>query len=108
MSVERVADNYLRNWMKTRQEAEAKDTELQLVPEQPKVVHMEDTFSQSNVILSRLENPRYYGGLLGRGDRQRVVWVERPEQAKKVSEELVHLYEQKLGAMLFPQHPYVR
>ena len=59
-----------------------------------------------NVILSRPQEPRYYAGAM-RGSG-RAIWSNDIRHALPVAEDMVHLYEQKLGTVLLPLWPYAR
>jgi hypothetical protein len=107
MSVDRTASAFLRNYLKTK-EAVVFEAEP-LVTEEPEIVRLTDSFN-GNVILMRVDSlnapvRKYYGGIIGRGDKQRPVWVPDAVKAKPVCESRAHMYEEKLGVELFPMHP---
>jgi hypothetical protein len=103
MSVELEAAKYLKNFLRLREEQTSEEvsevTDLAVVP-------VADFHIIESVILTRHAEPRFYGGTLGKGDRQRPVWVHNIKQARSVSADRVHLYEEKLGVELLPMWPY--
>lgn len=100
MSVDKTASNYLKNFMSIReQEAQQINAPMREPELIPHIAHMD----VPNVILSRAENPRFFGGNLRSG---RPVWVPTMEQARPVSADRVHLYEEKLQEELIPLWPY--
>jgi len=106
MSVEIHAAAYLKNFLKLREKEDKVSTNT--LTDTHEVVHHEDTHTTENVILSRAKEPRFYGGTIGKGDKQRPVWVPDMKQARPVSADMVHLYEEKLGVDVLPLWPYAR
>src|SRR5208282_4738283 len=102
MSVDIAAQKFLDNFLKLQ--VEAQDN----APIDHEKVTVLDFHITENVIVTRTREPRFYGGTIGRGDRQRPVWVTCMKQAKAISGDLIHLYEEKLGEELIPLWPYAR
>jgi hypothetical protein len=99
--VETTATKYLANFLKMREEPVRPED-----PVEPSVVSLEDTFATDNVILTRFQEPRFYGGAIGQGERKRPVWVYCMKQALAVNADRIHLYEKALGTELLPLWPY--
>jgi len=100
MSVNKAATNFLKqNFERVKAEAAQLDKE-------PEVVHeVADMFPHQNVIISRVQTPRYYAGTKRNGQ---VIWTHDPKFARAVSENHIHMYEEQLGLDLFPEWPYAR
>jgi hypothetical protein len=105
--VDRTAQAYLNNFLKIRDREAVRDNDP-LIPGDTDIVRLADGTEVENVIISRHKEPRFYGGTLGRGDKQRAVWVSSMEQARSVSGDRLDLYEAKLGEELIPLWPYAR
>ena len=100
MSVDLVAERYLKNYMQMRlPESPALTSPVERV-----VSSLDDTFNHETVILARAEEPRFFAGQLNSG---RIVWEYNALKAKRVSREFVQGYESKLGCELFAMWPYV-
>lgn len=95
MTNDKIADIYLRS-LKPKKSAD-------LIPVlESELVRLTDSHTET-VILARATEPRYFGGVLGRGGNQRPVWVPKPEQAQQVLADRVYLYEDNLGVELTSQ-----
>lgn len=106
MSVEIHAAQFLKNFMKLRENEDK--VSVNSLTDSNEICHHEDSHMTENIILSRVKEPRFYGGTVGKGDKQRPVWVPDMKQARPVSADRVHLYEEKLGEDILPLWPYAR
>lgn len=104
MSLDLEASRFLNNFLRVREQVEKQAN----APVLEDVIEHVSTMEVENVILSRVKEPRFFGGTVGKGDNQRAVWVPRMEQARPVSGDRVHLYEERLGEELLPLYPYAR
>jgi hypothetical protein len=100
MSIENAAEKYLNQLIKENYEA--------IKSPKPEMVAVAETFVIENVILVRdcePREPQYFAGVKRNGN---YVWTHDVKLARKVSEDRIHLYEEKLGETLLPMWPYQR
>lgn len=95
MSVDNIATRYLNRMATPMPKAKPVET-----------VKLESHHTTENVIIARTKEPRYYAGSVGKGERQRAVWVHDIKQARHVDGYLIHLYEDHLGEDLTSLWPY--
>jgi hypothetical protein len=102
MSVDKLASKFLDNYLSLKRSFEPK-----LSPEpEPEHSFVSNLCEEvANVIITRVKEPRFFAGQKRNGD---FVWSHDMRFAKRVSEDLIHIYEEKLGETLLPLWPYAR